>query len=267
MATVAPAPSPVHLHEFSGYLPILHLPGGIPLPTYFLTVSTAFCICLYWLVRRTDKRALSRNNGLDLALVLMLFGMVGARLTHVIFEEPTYYWEAPSRVFEVWRGGFVWYGGAIAGALGFVIYLRQRRWPLGVWLDVYAPLCALGYAAGRVACVLVGCCYGRACEWVEGYAFRYPTQIFAVVWELSVLAILMMLERTRRTRGMWIRKDGQLFLTWIIFHALGRLIMEAFRGDPRGPTPFGLSVSTWVSVVLVIVGSYLLSRRAGWIQR
>jgi phosphatidylglycerol:prolipoprotein diacylglycerol transferase len=255
-----------HVTQFAGFFPYLDLPGGVRLPTYFLTVSLAFCLCLFWLVRRTDRRALSRNNGLDLSLVLMVFGMIGARLFHVIFEEPAYYWESPSRIFEIWYGGFVWYGGALLGTLGFWLFLRRRHLPAGVWLDIFAPLCALGYGAGRLACVFAGCCYGRVCELPSGALVRYPTQIFAVAWELSVLLGLLWIESRRRSMGPWLKRDGQLFVLWVIGHCLGRMIMEAFRGDPRGPTLLGLSISTWLSLLVGLIAISVGLKRAGLVR-
>ncbi len=252
-----------HVHDFSGYLPSITLPLGIVIPTYFLIVSLAFSMSLIWLVRRAEARALSRNLSLDLAMIVMGFGFLGARLFHILFEEPAYYWESWSRVYEIWRGGFVWFGGALLAAVGVGLYMRRRFMPIGVWLDVFAPLCAFGYALGRLACVLAGCCYGATCTLSSGYTFRYPTQIFASTWEFAVLFILLLIERRRRFLGPWFKRDGQLFVIWLGLHSIGRIIMESFRADPRGPEPLGLSVSTWISLVLLIA-AIRFSARVRW---
>ncbi|MES2964024.1 MAG: prolipoprotein diacylglyceryl transferase [Bdellovibrionota bacterium] len=244
----------------SGFLPVLKL-GSFVLPTYFLISSLAFIAGLFFLVRRSKTLRLSRNRSLDTALVLMTTGFVGSRLFHVFFEEPSHYAEDPSRVFEVWRGGFVWYGGAILGALCSYAFLKWKREPVARYLDLFAPVGAFGYAMGRLACLFTGCCYGAVCilpGMRGGVEFRYPTQALAVVYELVVLFILLKIER-RREDSNWFGRAGQLFALWLMLHGVGRILMESLRGDPRGAFIGGLSISTWISIVLV-VGSFIVLR-------
>lgn len=249
-------PSPIH--DFSGFYPLIRIGNDFALPTYFIIVSLALCICALWLVRRAEAAGQLRNTALDIGLAVMFAGFVGARLFHVLFEEPAYYLAGPMRIFEIWRGGFVWYGGAIAGAAAGAGLIRRRRLSLGLWLDLFAPVIALGYALGRVACVLTGCCYGDVCVLASGYSFRHPTQIYAVVWESGALALLLTLERRSRRSpqssqspwwSRWPAREGGLFAAWLILHSVGRIMMEAFRADPRGAEPLGLSLSTWISLV------------------
>jgi phosphatidylglycerol:prolipoprotein diacylglycerol transferase len=233
------------IHSLSGFLPSIHL-FGMTIPVYFLVSALAFIIAMLLLVRRADRSGLSRNRALDTALVLMITGFVGSRLFHVFFEEPAYYWARPSLVFDIWSGGFVWYGGALLGAVSAVLFLFWKREPIPRWLDLFAPVAALGYAVGRVACVLTGCCYGRVFTF-GGEMYRHPTQTYAVVWELCVLVVLLAVEK----RGK-LRRPGQLFWLWLCLHALGRIVMESFRDDPRGPALAGLSISTWISIALLL---------------
>lgn len=248
--------------DFSGYLPHLHLADGLDLPTYFVVVSLSLSLCVAWLARRAEVRGLSRNLALDVSLAVMIAGFVGSRLLHVIFEEPRYYLESPLRVFEFWQGGFVWYGGALAGTAAGLFVLRRRKEKLSAWLDLVAPIAALGYALGRVACLLTGCCFGAVCLLRSGFAFRWPTQGFAVAWELALFGALLMIEKNRRSarasRLTFLRREGALFYVWLVGHGVGRLIMEAFRDDDRGPALASLSVSTWISMVLVLLGLVLL---------
>ena len=240
------------VHDFSGYLPFLHFSDALVIPTYFVIISLTFSFGIYWFVRRAEKKLLGRNNALDIALVLMGAGFVGSRLVHVFFEEPHYYAEAPMRVFHIWQGGFVWYGGAVIGGLASILFIHWRRLPLGKWLDAFAPVGALGYGLGRIACLLTGCCFGDVCILASGYQFRYPTQAFAVIWEFTTLALLLWLERKKRV---------SIFLVWLMLHSIGRIVMESFRGDPRGPAILTLSLSTWVSAVLLIVAVVFLFRK------
>lgn len=248
--------------DLGGHFPTLHLGEGLDFPTYFIVISLALCVCAIWLVRRTESRGLERNRALDLSLIVLFAGFAGSRAFHVLLEEPHYYWDDVSRVVEIWRGGFVWYGGALTGATAALAYLRWRRFAIGVWLDIFAPICALGYALGRVACLLTGCCYGAVCVLADGSSFRHPTQAYAMIWELGVLFLLLRLERwcdAGRIARTW-REPGRLFLVWLGLHSIGRIIMESFRADPRGPNLLGLSQATWISLVMIMIVSIVFAR-------
>ncbi len=175
----------------------------------------------------------------------MSTGFIFARLFHVFFEEPAYYLEDFSRVLDVWSGGFVWYGGVVFGTLSGVLLMRWRKEPIARWLDLFAPIGALGYALGRFACLFVGCCYGKTFVWNE-HIIRHPTQLYSIVLELLALAYLLRVEKSGRLR------EGELILRWVIIHGINRLVIEQFRGDPRGPELLGLSIATWISSALIL---------------
>jgi phosphatidylglycerol:prolipoprotein diacylglycerol transferase len=257
----------VGILDISGFFPSLRLTETFALPTYFLTISIALIICLFWLVRRSDNRGIPRARALDVALVLMISGFMGARIFHVVLEEPRYYLEAPLRFFEVWRGGFVWYGGALIGAASAIGFLSLQNLAVPLWLDLFAPVTALGYAMGRLACLFTGCCFGSMTQFF-GHIARHPTQLYACIWELSSLAILLHLEKRRQNLPipLWLTPPGQVFLSWLSLHSSGRIIMEFFRADPRGPAPLGLSLSTWISLALLVLALALLVKRRPFIE-
>jgi len=230
--------------DISGFFKSFSI-GSLTVPIYFLIPSFAFIICLFWLVKRAERRHLSRNRALDLSLVLMVCGFLFARLFHVFFEEPAYYAEDPMRVFDLWRGGFVWYGGALFGALGAVLFLKWKREPIGRWLDLFAPLAAGGYAMGRLACLCVGCCYGKTFA-IGEHIIRHPTQLYSSLLEALTLVVLLWQEKHLKLR------EGELFVRWVLLHSINRLIVEQFRDDPRGPMLLGFSIATWISLALIL---------------
>jgi phosphatidylglycerol:prolipoprotein diacylglycerol transferase len=175
----------------------------------------------------------------------MVFGFIGGRLVHVVFESPEVYKEDWRRVFEFWYGGFVWYGGALLGFVGALGFILIKKIDFKQWSDFYAPILALGYGLGRVSCFIAGCCYGRTCELPWAISGRHPTQLYAVVWELMAFIVLILLEKRKSLQA------GMLFVVWIFMHSIGRLIMEYYREDFRGPMLVGFSISTWISLVLL----------------
>ncbi len=258
-ATVAStAASTVASIATSGFLPWIEI-GSIRIQSYFVVISLVLSAIAFWIPRRASRLDFSPRRALDLYIVAMLGGFLGSRVFHILWEEPEYYFNDPSNVFDILSGGFVWYGGAIGGFLALYLLLRRDRpSSIGGWLDFFAPICAVGYAAGRVACFLTGCCYGAVCylpSWMQSnesshLSVSLPTQAFAVLWELGVAYVLYQAEGRRWKNG---RKSGQLFSLWLLLHGFGRFLMELMRADPRGPSPYGITVSMLLSLILILI--------------
>lgn len=244
--------------------------GFIQIPTYYFLISLTSCLAILWLYKRSEKRQLSQQMALDLSLILLGSGFIGARLTHIFFELPNYYFKEPLRMFYFWQGGFVFYGGALTAYVAGLIYLKKNNEPLGHWHDSLAPIIAFGYSMGRLACFCTGCCYGKICQlpWAtslkqvdmnNGFVttvHRHPTQLYAFGLEFGIFLFLLWYEQAKGKR-----KTGQLFLIWLILHALNRINMELFRDDPRGPEVFGLSISMLISLLLLLLSFFFWLRK------
>lgn len=242
--------------------PVIPITSSVVIPTYYFILSLTICIGLLWIIRRAQRFHLSRKIALDLSLIIMISGFVGGRLFHVFYEDFSYYREDPWRVLQIWNGGFIFYGGALlAGLFSFIYLSLKEKRHLKKYLDLFAPVLSLSYVLGRLACLFAGCCYGRTCELPWAIAGRHPTQIYAAVWELGTLIILLGIEKTPRIQRPLknLRNPGSIFFLWMILHGIGRLLMESYRDDFRGPT-LGISISSWISLVIIVYGSFLLIR-------
>jgi phosphatidylglycerol---prolipoprotein diacylglyceryl transferase len=222
-------------------------------------ISLSFSIGVIFVSKRARHFGLDHKLALDLCLAFMVGSLLGSRIFHVLYERPDLYWQEPVLVFEIWRGGFVYYGGFFGAGLLTGLLLRARKQSFWPWADLFAPVLSFGYAIGRVACFLQGCCYGRHCEMPWAVHFPqgadapagvplHPTQLYATGFEFIVLAILLLAEKKLRAR------TGSLFLIWLPLHGLGRIFMEFYRDDFRGPDFLGLSISTFISLALIAAG-------------
>lgn len=247
-------------------LPIIHITSDFFLPTYLVIISLVYSFGVLWIVRRAQHKQLDRNYALDLCLAIMIGGFISARLFHVFYEAFPIYQADPWRFFRFWEGGFVFYGGAIGGALSCLAILRWRHLPFGPWSNLFAPVLAAGYALGRLGCLSAGCCYGAATKLPWGITFppgalapagiaRHPTQIYAFLWEgLLCLGLLYLEKRSNsstKSSPRFFSVPGVIFFIWLGFHGLGRLIMESCRADDRGLMLGGQSVSTWLSLIVI----------------
>ncbi len=234
---------------------------GYQFSTYFVTLAIVYCIGIQYFFSRLKRFPLKSSIGADFLLVLLIFGIIGARLFYVLYQEPDFYFNSPKEILHVWNGGFVFYGGLISAFIFGGLFLKLKKQNIKLWLDVSAPVAAFSYGLGRLACLFNGCCYGDITTHAWGIklphlpGLRHPTQLYAVFYELIVWIVLLVLERKV---NFFKSNIGSLFFSWLILHGLGRIIMEYFRADPRGDLIFNLSVSTMISLVLIILGISLL---------
>ncbi len=246
--------------------PLIQLGPDFFIPTYFFWISFTYSLCFIYLTYRAEKLDMPRVLALDVAFAAMAGGFVGARLFSVFYEEWPYYRAHPLEIVKFWHGGFVFYGGlfgAIAAAFILLWIKKEKFWP---WADLFAPILSLGYAVGRIGCFLAGCCYGKLCTLPWAITFhhswlpqgpRHPTQLYACFWEFTVFYFITRFERQIRNRSS---RAGYFFSTWLALHAIGRIIMEHFRDDDRGPAILGLSISSIISLGLIAFALIYISR-------
>jgi len=220
---------------------------SLQISTYFTLISLGCIVGTLWFIRRARARNLTQVSAIDMALVCLITGFIGARLLHVFYEEPEYYRQSWDRVLHIWNGGFVFYGGVFGALIGTTLFANWRKEPFWLWADLAAPAIALAYAIGRLGCFLNGCCYGKECQlpwatYVEG-AFRHPTQLYAALGEALIIIVLLKMES--KIKGV-----GGLFGLWLFLHGLGRSVMELMRDDPRGPLALGMSLGSVLSLIL-----------------
>ncbi len=225
------------------------------IPTYQIYLGILYStliLLLPWYARREGK---DMELTFRLAFIVLVVGVLGSRLFHVFYESWPIYRRQPERIFYVWLGGFVFFGGAIPSALVAFFYLKFKKISPAPWFDFFTPLGAFGYGLGRVSCFFAGCCYGRSCDLPWAMGGRHPTQLYAVIWELGLaLGLLKMRKHIENELG-----PGCVFWTWVFFHALGRLMMERYRDDFRGTFIFGESIATVLALLLLFIAFLAIS--------
>jgi prolipoprotein diacylglyceryltransferase len=153
---------------------LLHIPlfGGISVPGFGAMLFVTFVVCTVWGMQRGKRIGIDGHRVQDLAMVLFLSGIIGARILYMIQYSDQFPNDPVGLLlsfFQIWKGGIVFYGAAFGGAVGYGLFywfvLRRLRidgWQLA---DAVAPIICLGLAIGRIGCYLNGCCWGQvACE-------------------------------------------------------------------------------------------------------
>jgi phosphatidylglycerol:prolipoprotein diacylglycerol transferase len=143
------------------------LPNGIPLYGFGVMLFVAFFVGLWLASRRAVKEGVRKELIQDLALWLLIGGIVGGRLAGAPLSEFLWFWE----------GGLVLYGAIIgalvAYALAYFLLVRRQHVPTWKLADIMAPSLALGIGIGRFGCLLNGCCFGNvACP--DCFGLQFP---------------------------------------------------------------------------------------------
>jgi phosphatidylglycerol:prolipoprotein diacylglycerol transferase len=250
--------------------PVLLDLGFFQLHSYGLAMALSFVLGLTLAIRLNRRLGRPDEELLDLFQWLVFGGLLGARTLYVIVMWPEFAAGPWYKVFAIWQGGLVYYGGLIGASTAALIWLRNKGLPLWSYLDVLAPGIALGQVTGRLGCFFAGCCYGRE-DHAHGLVFpsigdnlpHLPTMLYESAYCVLLAGFLTWL---------WLRRkfDGQIFWVFVACYAFWRFGLEYLRGDAeRGTLINGLfSPSQWISLGAVVAASamlYFLSRpgRAG----
>ena len=231
-------------------------------------ILCGFLLCLWLLQRRGRRMGVDPTALFDIAVMMLLGGVIGARLLYVV-----HYWSSyaaqPWRVLFLHEGGLSFFGGLAGGMACLLWGAARRRLPLRAVLDLGASLLPLGHAMGRIGCFLNGCCYGKITRSWIGLRFPrvlapdgaiigspvfrdhlrrglvakdalwsqpvHPTQLYAVAYNLVIFAILSYLLPRRH-------RPGQIAWLYLILYGAARFSNEFLRVTAPQPALGGLTL-------------------------
>lgn len=197
------------------------------------------CLYAFW---RMKSVPLVVDDMLDIALVCIPSGIVGARLYYVLTSLKNYpaFWD----VFKIWEGGLAIYGGIIGGFIGVFAVCRHKKKSLLRVLDCIAPGVMIGQLIGRWGNFVNAEAYGVIGPYdFLGHTFNasalaehnpfimtvngmyvHPTFLYESVWNLIGFLLI---------NAFWKHKkyDGQILLLYLTWYGFGRAVIEGFRGD------------------------------------
>ena len=248
--------------------------GPLTVTGYGLMMMVAFLVAGWAMQLELRRRGLDEEYSADIVIAAVIGGLIGGKLWYVAI---TGQWGA---LFS--RGGLVWYGGFVGGALAVMVNGWRKRVPLRFTLELTAPALALGYALGRIGCFLVNDDYGRPTALPWGVMFPQglpptrvselaragvsfppgtdPLQVVAVhptqIYETLVMFAVFVWLWRRRDHA---RATGWLFGAYLVCAGVERFLVEFVRiKDDRIFGAFTLAQAT--SVALVVLGVWLTER-------
>ncbi len=246
---------------------VLYL-GPLPLRAYAFCIIAGIVVAVVLGNRRFVARGGQPGAVADVATIAVPFGLLGARIYHVV-TSPAPYLDDPIRALYVWQGGLGIPGGVLGGVLAGLVVCRRRGIRPGALADAIAPGVALAQAIGRFGNWFNQELFGRPTTLPWGLEIdpahrpaRYadvetfhPTFLYESLWDVGVALVVLWADRRWRLSG------GRAFALYLALYAVGRAWIEALRVDDAS-TLFGLRLNDYVMAV-VLAGSvgYLVARR------
>jgi len=244
--------------------PILVKLGPLTVYSYGVMVALGFAVCAFLIYKHAARLGLNKERVVDMLVLILIGGIIGARLLY-IWLNFGYYILRPIEIFDLSKGGLVWYGGFAAGLIAAVIYVRMNKMDFWLIMDLIVPYVALAQAFGRIGCYLNGCCYGVVAPagFPISVAFpgsivaRHPTQVYSAL----LLVIIYLVLRLRQEMPHF---KGAILLSYCMLYPLKRFIVEFFRGDnPRAY--FGMTLSQVLSFAVFFTALIIFIRkRSEW---
>ncbi len=241
---------------------IVHL-GPLSLRWYGLLFATGFVLG-YFILKKIFLKEGYTVELLDQLTMYMVVGtVIGARLGHVLFYDPAYYFANPWKIIAVWEGGLASHGAAIGILTALFIFVRKNKLNYLWLLDRIGMLVALGGVFIRLGNLMNSEIYGIQTTLPWGFIFtrehetlpKHPTQIYESLAYLIIFLVLYILYN----KNIFVKLKGTLFGIFLILLFGARFLIEYIK-NPQSDFENGLplNMGQLLSIPFIIIGIILI---------
>jgi prolipoprotein diacylglyceryl transferase len=251
---------------------VWHL-GAFPIRAYALCIVLGIVVAVLVMEYRLRARGVAPWASLDMAVWAVPFGIVGARIYHLITSPQEYFGAGghPMQAFKIWEGGLGIWGAVAGGALGAWFAARQLGLPLSVFADALAPALPLAQAVGRFGNWFNNELYGKitTLPWglqvhnmdpenpghsvmIDGKAqtlpdLYQPTFLYEAIWDVGTALLVFALDRKFKFG------KGRAFALYVMAYTAGRCWIEMLRIDDANHI-FGIRLNVFTAIIVFIGG-------------
>lgn len=233
---------------------------GFSIAYYGIVIVTGMMIAI-WIAQREAKRTgQNPEQYLDLAMIGIAAGILGARIYYVIFAWD-YYKDDLLSIFNIRQGGLAIYGGIIGGGITLLVVAKVKKIPSAVLLDLAGMGVIIGQCIGRWGNFMNREAHGAVTEaflkmGLQDAAgvvtYYHPTFLYESVWNLIGFIGLHLFSKKRKF-------DGEVFLLYVAWYGLGRAWIEGLRTDSLYLFSTGIRVSQLVAIVSFLAAAGILA--------
>ncbi|TCC44202.1 prolipoprotein diacylglyceryl transferase [Kribbella capetownensis] len=246
---------------------VWHL-GPLPLRAYTAAILLGIVVGVWIGNRRWVARGGASGAVLEVVTWAVPFGIVGARVYHVLTDWGKYLGPGgdPVGALRIWEGGLSIWGAIAAGVLGAHLAARRRGIPFPALADALAPGIVVAQAIGRWGNYFNQELFGRPTNlpWgleiapdrrpagYQAFSTFHPAFLYESLWAAGVALVVIWADRRFRMG------HGRVFALYVALYTAGRTWIETLRIDTGGVVEgparelLGLRVNGWLSIILFV---------------
>lgn len=236
--------------------------GPLTLQVWGLFVALGMTLAIWIIYKRSKKLGLNPDSMFNLGFWMILFGILFARIFHIVFYEPTFYFSYPSEILKIWHGGMSSFGGMFGAALCFGGFIKKHdlRAKIFTIADLVSFSAVFGWIVGRIGCFMIHDHLGAhsSCP----FALQTPDgprleMAFLEIVGMIPLALLFYFSRNKK------RGEGWYGAVLFLYYGVLRFVLDFFRArDIVGADTrfFGLTPGQYFAIILTLLGAYQLQK-------
>lgn len=238
--------------------------GPIQVRYYGLFFATVLLGGFYFWNRTMMRRGYPEEMLYSYFYWMTILGIVGARIGHCLFYEPSRYLADPLEILYIWKGGLASHGGTIGLILGTVVYSYIKRIPWLVVIDNTAFTAAIAATMVRIGNFFNSEIVGRVTDvsWAvifprsfDGGRFpRHPSQLYEAAIGAFVFLLIYLIDAKFKER----RPRGLLAGTFLTVYFLLRFLVENFKEYQALSQNSALTMGQYLSIPFFCFGLILL---------
>jgi len=216
---------------------------GINFHLYGLILGVAVWIAMEIALK---KRGDIKKDILEKAMMwTVVFGVIGARIYHVIDYWDKYYSINLNRIFYFWEGGLGIWGAIVGGIFGLIIFCYFNKLKIIRYLDILILGMPLAQTIGRLGNYVNGELYGKNGEPLFAYEGVLNLVLFFILWKFSQKKY----------------KPGMISGIYFLGYGTIRIVLENIRPYEAIWRVFDIPVAVLLGIVAVSVGIFLIFRK------
>lgn len=250
--------------------PVLVQIGQFQLRWYSVAIILAVIVATFMASKAFKEKGIASDEVYYLLPWVLIGGMVGARLLHVI-DYWSEYMRNPLQILSFQQGGLAIWGALLGGGIALIVYARVRHLPMGRLTDALVPALLTAQIIGRIGCIINGDSPGAVTQLPWAFIYMnpnamissdlygvptHPYPVYEMLWNGLVLLFLLGIRRR-------LNRDGALFLSYLALYSVGRFMLSYIRLEEV--LFWGLRQAQVIAIVTLVASIaafiYLYTRR------
>jgi phosphatidylglycerol---prolipoprotein diacylglyceryl transferase len=238
-----------------------------PFRWYGLFFASAFLISqqIMYFIYKKERRPIKEIDTLTIYMVVAT--IVGARLGHVLFYNPMYYFHNPHKIIMTWEGGLASHGGVIGILIGIYLFARKTNVSYFWALDRISIVAALTFCMIRLGNLMNSEMIGIPTNLPWAFIFtskdnlpRHPGQLYEAIHYFMSFIVLFWAWYRQKDR----MKNGFLFSWSLIILFSFRFIDEFFKiNQEQFEDGMILNMGQILSIPFILTGILILILNTG----